>query len=154
MFKKIGIVALAIVASAIALIAPVAFVGLAVARPPLAAAAATYDANATCSGRARTGFPPPTQPIPDSARNGVPCAISGAIVVEKDTLSRGSTGATHYALGLRSESGAESLVTLEGDNAANLWNAIQAGDRVLIQTMRGQVTLVGDGTRTVRTDQN
>jgi hypothetical protein len=154
MFKKVAIVAMSVVAVCILLIAPLAFVDLALARPPVAAAAGAYEGNATCSGAARAGLPPPTRPIPDSMRNGAPCAVSGAIVLEKDTFSGGSIGATHYALGLRSDSGNASVVTLEGDNAVDLWNAIQSGDRVVIQTLRSQITLVGDGTRTVRTESN
>jgi hypothetical protein len=154
MLKKAGIIALIVVASCVFLIAPVSLIVLALAHPQLAAASGAYESNPTCSGPARAGLPSPTRPIPDSMRNGVPCAVAGAIVGEKDTVSGGSIGATHYALGLRSDSGAASVITLEGGNAADLWNAIQPGDRVLIQTMRGQTTLVGDGTRTVLTDEN
>ena len=151
---KVGLVALTVVAGCVLLIAPVALIVLARAHPQLSSAAGAYEANSMCSGPARTGLPPPTRPIPDSMRSGVPCAVAGAIVAEKDTVSGGSIGATHYALGIRSDSGVASVVTLEGGNAADLWNAIQPGDRVLIQTMRGEITLVGDGSRTVLSDAN
>jgi hypothetical protein len=154
MLKKIAVGVLTVLGAGILLIAPVALAVLAMARPPLAAAAALYETDATCSSAARAGLPQPTKPIPDSLRNGEPCAVSGAIVAEKDSLSGGSIGATHFVLGLRSDAGIGSVVTLDGNNAADLWNAIQPGDRVLVQTMRGQVTLVGDGTRTVRTQAN
>jgi hypothetical protein len=154
MIKKAAIVVLLVVAAVVLLIAPVALCSFALARPPLAASAAAYERNAACAGPAQAGLPQPTHPIPDSMRDSQPCAVTGAIVAEKDTLSGGTLGATHYVLGLRSDLGDDFVVTLDGDNAANLWNAIQSGDRVLIQTMLGHVTLVGDGTRTVRTDSN
>jgi hypothetical protein len=153
MSKRIAVVAIVVAATALMLIAPVLLFNLAMARPPLAAAANAYETNAPCAGPAAHGLPPPTRPLTQAARNGVPCAISGAMVTEKDTLTRG-TGQTHYALGLRSDAGAEYLATLDGDSAADLWNSTQAGNRVLIQTFRGQVALVGDGTRTVGTVSN
>jgi hypothetical protein len=154
LLKKIAIVVLVVAVGCVLLIAPVAFFSFALARPPLAAAAGAYESDGACSGPERSGLPPPTRPIPDAMRNGEPCAVTGAIVAEKDTVSGGSIGATHYALGLRSDSGIGSVVTLDGDNAADLWNAVQSGDRVVIQTMHGQVTLVGNGIRTVRTESN
>jgi hypothetical protein len=154
MSRKITLAAFAVAATAIMLIAPIMFVDLALARPPLAAAAGVYETNASCSGPAMRGLPPPTRPIPDSMRNGAPCAVSGAMVTEKDTLSEGTAGNTHYVLGLRSDTGDEFVVRLEGENASNLWTSTQGGDRVLIQTVNGGVALVGDGTRTVRTEAN
>jgi hypothetical protein len=154
MLKKLAIVVLAVIAAGLLLIAPVALCSFALTRPPLAASAGAYEGNENCAGPARAGLPQPTHPIPDAMRDSQPCAVTGAIVAEKDTLSGGTIGATHYVLGLRSDSGNDFVVTLDGDNAANLWNAIQSGDRVLIQTMRGQVILVGDGTHTVPTDSN
>jgi hypothetical protein len=154
MMKKAAVVALAVVAACVLLVAPVVFVGLALGRAPLAAEAAAYEGNATCSASASAGLPSPTHPIPDALVSGTPCAVTGAIVAEKDTLSSGSIGTTHYALGLRSDSGDESVVTLEGAKAQELWNSVHGGDRVLIQTLHGQVTLVGDGTRTVPTDSS
>ncbi len=154
MIRKAVVVVLAVLAACVLLLAPVVFVALALARAPLAAAAAAYEGNATCVATARAAVQSPANPIPDALRNGTPCAISGAIVAEKDTLSSGSIGTTHYALGLRSDSGNDSVVTLDGGKAQELWDGIQGGDRVLIQTLRGQVTLVGDGYRTVPTDSN
>ena len=154
MLKKAAAAVLAVVAACVLLLAPVVFVVLALGRAPLAAAAAAYDGTAACSAVARAGLPSPTHPIPDALRNGTPCAVMGAIVAEKDTLSGGPTGPTHFALGLRSDSGNESVVTLEGGKAQEFWNAIQGGDRVLIQTQSGLVMLVGDGTRTVPTGSN
>jgi hypothetical protein len=154
MLKKIAVALLTALGVCLLLIAPVMVVVLALARPPLAAAAAAYEANAICSSAARGGLPPPARPIPDPLRNGAPCAVGGAIVAEKDTLSGGTIGATHFALGLRLDSGIESVVTLDDRSAADLWNAIQPGDRVLVQIMRSQITLVGDGVRTVRTQTN
>lgn len=152
--KRAAVVALTVVAACVLLIAPVVFVVLALGRPPLAAAAVAYEGSAACSATVRTGLPSPTHPIPDSLRNGSPCAVTGAIVAEKDTVSGGATGPTHFALGLRTDAGIAAVVTLEGDNAQDLWNAVQAGDRVLIQTLHGRVTLVGNGIRTVPTDSN
>jgi hypothetical protein len=149
--KKAAVVALAVVAVCVLLLAPVVFVVLVLDHAPLAAAAAEYEGDATCAATARAAVQSPTHPIPDALRNGTPCAITGAIVAEKDTLSGGATGAAHYALGLRSDSGNDSVVTLDGGKAQEFWNEVQGGDRVLIQTLRGQVTLVGDGYRTVPT---
>lgn len=140
--------------TAILLVAPVWFVELVAARQSLAVAAREYDANTSCTGPAARGLPLPTRPIPDAARTSVPCAITGAMVTEKDTTSQGLSGAPHYALGLRSDAGVESIAKLEDYDAPKLWNAVQTGDRVLIQTLHGGVALVGDGTRTVRTVAN
>jgi len=145
---------LAVAVTAVMLIAPVMFVELAIARPPLAAAARGYDADAACSTQATRGLPSPTQPIPDALRRGVPCALDGAMVTEKDTVSAGPAGVTRYAFGLRSDDGAEYIATLAGDRAAELFDATQSGDRVVVQTVRGKVALVGDGSRTVPTDAN
>lgn len=154
MFRNALLVALAVAGAAVLLIAPVTFLVFASARPPVAAAAAAYRSNASCSGPAAHGLPQPARPIPDPLRNGEPCAVSGAMVTEKDTLSQGVAGVTRYVLGLRTDAGAEYLSTLDGGAAAALWNSAQAGDRVLIQTSHGRATLIGDGTRTVPTDAN
>ena len=103
---------------------------------------------------AERGLPRPAQPVPDSMRNGTPCAVAGAMVTEKDTLSQGVGGLTRYVLGLRTDAGAEFLPTLDGASAAAFWNSVQAGDRVLVQTFHGHAALVGDGTLTVTTDEN
>jgi hypothetical protein len=145
---------LALAVMAIMLIAPVMVVKLALARPPLAAAAHAYDADAACTSQAERGLPSPARPIPDALRRGAPCSLDGAMVTDKDTISTGPAGVTRYAFGLRSDSGAESVATLAGGRAAELWNATQAGDRVVVQTVAGRVALVGDGSRTVPTDAN
>ena len=76
------------------------------------------------------------------------------MIVEKDTVSQGAARATHYALGLRTDEGATFDATLASTEAEDLWNRVQAGDRVIVQTYSGQPALVGDGTRTVQTEQN
>ncbi|HEY5093929.1 MAG TPA: hypothetical protein VII69_02300 [Candidatus Eremiobacteraceae bacterium] len=154
MSRSVLLVALGVAVAAALLIAPVTFFVFALARPPLAAAATAYVSSAGCSGTAAHGLPQPLRPIPDPLRNGAPCAVAGAMVTEKDTISQGVAGLTRYVLGLRTDAGAEYLATLDGDAAAALWNSAQAGDRVLIQTFRGRAVLVGDGTRTVPTDAN
>ena len=153
MSRNPAVVALVIVVAAVFLIAPVMLFRLAMDRQRSAAAANAYESAATCSGPSTRGLPPPAQPLSNSVRDGVPCAMSGAIVTEKDTLSQG-IGLTRYALGLRSDAGKEYLATLDDVAAADLWNSIHAGDRVIVQTYAGRVALVGDGARTVRTDSN
>jgi hypothetical protein len=145
---------LAVAVTAIMLIAPVMAVELALARPPLAAAAHTYDADAACSGQAKRGLPSPARPVPDALRRGALCAIDGAMVTEKDTVSTGPVGITRYILGLRTDGGAGSVATLAGGRAAELWNATQAGGRVSVQTAGGRVALVVDGSRSFPTDSN
>ena len=140
--------------AAVMLIAPVMAVRLALARPPLAAAARDYDADAACAGAAARGLPSPARPIPDALHRGAPCALDGAMVTEKDTVSTGPAGVTRFVFGLRTDGGAESIATLAGNLAADLWNSKQPGDRVVVQTVAGRVALVGDGSRTVPTDDN
>lgn len=149
-----GRLLLAVAVTAVMLVAPVMFVELAIARPPLAAAARAYDVDAGCASQTTRGLPSPTRPIPNALRRGVPCALDGAMVTEKDTVSAGPAGITRYAFGLRSDDGAEYIATLAGDRAVELFNATQSGDRVVVQTLRGRVALVGDGSRTVATDAN
>lgn len=148
---QIGLITAAV---AILLIAPVMFFNFAAARPRLAAASAAYGANAACTDPAARGLPRPAQPLSDAMRIGTPCAVAGAMVTEKDTLSQGVAGLTRYVVGLRTDAGAEYLPTLDGASAAAFWNSVQAGDRVLIQTFHGHAALVGDGTLTVPTDSN
>src|SRR5476651_2012612 len=130
-------IVLLLAATVVLLIAPVMFFDFASARPELAAAAAAYSSNASCTEPAARGLPRPAQPIPDSMRNGKPCAVAGAMVTEKDTLSQGVGGLTRYVIGLRTDAGGEYLPTLGGADAAALWNSVQAGDRVLVQTYQG-----------------
>jgi hypothetical protein len=147
-------IALLFAAAIVMLIAPVMLVSLALAHPSLTRAAASYTADKICSSPAVHGLPPPTRPIPVAMRNATPCAIRGAMVTEKDTISQGLASVTRYALGLRSDAGAESVATLDDGDAQSLWSSTQPGDRVVLQTLNGRVDLVGDGTRTVRTDSN
>ncbi len=145
---------IAVAVTAIMLIAPVMFVELTLVRPPLAAAAHAYDAD-PCTGLVEQSHPFPVRPNPGGLHHHTtPCAVVGAMVTEKDTISTGPAGITRYALGVRTDGGAEFSATLAGDRAVDLFNAMQPGDRVVVQTLRGQVVLVGDGTRTVPTDTN
>ncbi|HKW45555.1 MAG TPA: hypothetical protein VJN22_07845 [Candidatus Eremiobacteraceae bacterium] len=147
-------IALTFVVAIVMLIAPAVLVTLVLARPPLARAAATYGTHPDCANPAALGLPQPARPIPLTMRNGQPCAITGAMVSEKDTVSQGIASVTHYALGLRTDAGAEFVATLDGADAESLWSSTQPGDRVAIQTFDGRVALVGDGARTVRTSSN
>jgi hypothetical protein len=145
---------LVIAVAAVMLIAPVMAVKLALARPPLAAAARVYD-NDLCTHLAMHWLPPSARP--DSIRlhhRTTPCPVDFAMVAEKDTISTGPAGITRYAFGLRTDEGTDYIVTLAGDRAAELFNATQTGDRVSLQILRGQVVLVSDGSRTVPTDAN
>jgi hypothetical protein len=153
MFRKLALGVFVVAVAALLLIPPGVLVMLMLASPPLAAAAEAYHASAICSDPVEHGLPSPKRPIPNSLRDKSPCAVTGAIVAEKDALSQG-LGPAHYALGLRSDAGVEYRATLEGDAAAGVWNSVQNGDRVLIQTYRGRVALVGDGAETVRTASN
>jgi hypothetical protein len=153
MFRKLALGVFAFAVAAFLLIPAGMLVMLLLARPSLAAAAQVYRAAPACSGPAEHGLPSPKRPIPVSMRDSAQCAVTGAIVAEKEALSQGF-GPARYTLALRSDGGVDYRATLEDDAAAGVWTAVQTGDRVLLQTFRGRAALVGNGAHTVRTASN
>jgi hypothetical protein len=111
-------------------------------RPALARQAARYDRAPGCL-------------TPGSASASAGCHTESARIVGKSSARQDRRGQpTHYYLRLRRASGQRSTVEALGPEGYGLWRDAGVGDRVLVQTWQGRLTLVWAGPYAVRTAQN
>ncbi len=144
---------LIVIASIIGLIAPFVFVRCLVAQPGLSVAMRDYESRPSCARIIAIAPPNPRKPIPAPDLSSKPCALTGAMIVDKG-YTGGFGSATSYALGLRDDAGIDRSVTLAGPSDADFWNRAAPGQRVLVLLFANRAMLLDDGVADIATRDN